>query len=65
MFVPDPLHATCWTTSSNRVRAAAAKPVVVPIKQTASQNRSAPGLASVVGMAPLFLATGVGMKKLY
>jgi hypothetical protein len=30
--------------------------VVTPIKQTASQNRDAPGLASVVGIAPAFSA---------
>ncbi len=59
----DPFHTKCWTTSSNRVSAAAARPVVTPMRQTASQNREAPELASVVGIAPLFLATGVGIRN--
>jgi hypothetical protein len=61
-FVPDPRHAVRWMTSSNRVSAAAAKPVVAPIKPTASQNRAAPGLASELGICPLFFETGVGMQ---
>jgi hypothetical protein len=61
MLVPDPRHAICWTTSSKRVSAAAARPVVTPIRQTASQNRNAPGLASVVGIAPAFSA-GVAIR---
>jgi hypothetical protein len=36
--------------------------VVTPIKQTASQTRDAPGLASVVGIAPAFSA-GVAIKN--
>jgi hypothetical protein len=57
MFVPEPCHATRWMTSSNRVSAAAANPVVAPIKQTESQNLAAPGLASEVGICPLFVDT--------
>jgi hypothetical protein len=64
MFVPDPCQDTRWITSSNRVNAAAARPVLMPMKQTASQNRSAPGLASVVGIFPLFFARGAGIEIL-
>jgi len=55
MFVPEPFHAVRWMTSSNRVSAAAANPVVAPSKQTESQNLGAPGLAGEVGICPLFV----------
>jgi hypothetical protein len=55
MFVPEPCHAARWMTSSNRVSAAAANPVVAPIKQTEVQNPAAPGLASEVGICPSFV----------
>jgi len=62
MFVPDSCHAARWMTWSNKVSAAAAKPVLTPIKQMASQNRTAPGLASEVGICPLLFETGFGMQ---
>jgi hypothetical protein len=36
--LPEPFHTTCCTISSNRVNAAAATPVPIPVSSTANQK---------------------------
>lgn len=51
--------------SSSRVSAAGASPVLTPMRQTASQNRSAPGCAWVVGIDLLPLVPRIGIQTSY
>ena len=50
MSVPFPPHIRRWTSSSNRVSAAAPMPVPIPVSTTANQKRMAPELVRAEGI---------------
>ncbi len=59
-----PPQRRCWTATSKRVSAAAARPVAQPVKITADQNRTAPGRSSVERIMEAFLCYGIYMAIL-